>query len=100
MVNMVQIRTDLPDDTLQTILEESPEPYSEASSSTYQHFPPGFGRELFMVSHDSIAIDGEASVQCHESETRNADRQRRRNEEEDAIQAIRGDPPPLACNLQ
>ena len=83
---------------LQTILEESPEPYSEGSTSTYPPFPLGFRRELFMVSHDSIAIDGETSVQRHERETRNADRQRRRNEE-DAIQATRGDPPPLARNL-
>jgi len=44
MVNMVQIRIDLPDDTLQTILEESPEPYSEGSTSTCPPFPPGFGR--------------------------------------------------------
>ena len=28
MVNMVQIQTDLSDDMLQTILEESPKPYS------------------------------------------------------------------------
>ena len=54
-----------------------------------------------MVSHDSVAIDGETSVQHRERETRNADRQRRHNEEaEDAIQAGRGDPPPLARNLQ
>ena len=57
MVNMVQILTDPLDDTLQTILEESPEPYSEGSTSTFPPFPLGFGRELFMVSHDCIAID-------------------------------------------
>ena len=74
---------------LQTILEESPEPYSEGSTSTCPPFPPGFGRELFMVSHDSIAIDGETSVQRRERETRNTDRQRRRNEEaENTTQAM------------
>ena len=62
MINMVQIQTDLLDDTLHTILEESPEPYSEGSASTCPPFPLGFGRELFMVSHDSVAIDGETSV--------------------------------------
>ena len=79
MVNRVQIRTDLLDDTLHTILEESPELYSEGSTSTCPPFPLGFGRELFMVSHDSVAIDGETSVQCRERETRNADRQQYRN---------------------
>ena len=82
MINMVQIRTDLPDDTLHTILEESPEPYSEGSTSTCPPFLLGFGRELFMVSHDSVAIDGETSVQRRERETRNIDRQWRRNEED------------------
>ena len=54
-----------------------------------------------MVSHDSIAIDGETSVQRRERKTRNADRQRHRNEEaENAIQAARSGPPPLARNLQ
>ena len=54
-----------------------------------------------MVSHDSIAIDGETSVQRRERETRNADRQRRRNEEvENAIQSARGVPSPLTRNLQ
>ena len=54
-----------------------------------------------MVSHDSIAIDGETSVQRREREARNADRQRRRNEEaENTAQATKGDPPPLARNLQ
>ena len=54
-----------------------------------------------MVSHDSVAIDGETSVQRHEREARKADRQRRRNEEaENTDQAARGDPPPLARNLQ
>ena len=101
MVNMVQIRTDLPDDTLHTILEESPEPYSEVSTSSCPSFPLGFGRELFMVSHDSVPIDGETSVQLRECEAKNADRQRRRNKEaENADQAARGDPPPLTCNLQ
>ena len=54
-----------------------------------------------MVSHDSIAIDGETSVQRHEREARNADRQRRRNEEaENAVQSAGGVLPPLARNLQ
>jgi len=99
MINMVQIRTDLPDDMLHTILEESPKPYSEGSTSTCPPFPLGFGRELFMVSHDSVAIYGETSVQHRECEIRNADRQWCRNEE-DTVQATRGDPPPLARNLQ
>ena len=98
---MVQIRTDLSDDTQHTILEESLEPYFEGSTSTCPPFPLGFGRELFMVSHDSIAIDAETSVQHHERETRNADHQWRHNEEaKDAVQATGGDPPPLARNLQ
>ena len=101
MINMVQIRIDLLDDTLHTILEESPEPYSKGSTSTCPPFPLGFGRELFMVSHDSVAIDGETSVQRRAHETRNADRQWRRSvEAEDAVQATGGDPPPLARNLQ
>ena len=75
MVNMAQIRIDVLDDTLQIILEGSPEPYFKGSTSTCPPFPLGFGRELFMVSHDSIAIDGETSVQRRECETRNADRQ-------------------------
>ena len=74
MVNMVQIQTDLPNDTLHKILEESPEPYSKGSTSNCPPFPTGFGRELFMVSHDSAAIDGEASVQRRERETKNVDR--------------------------
>ena len=73
---------------LHTILEESPKPYSEGSTGSYPPFPPGFGREVFMVSHDSVAIDGETSVQRREREARNADRQRRHNEEaENADQA-------------
>ena len=52
-----------------------------------------------MVSHDNITIDGETSVQRRERETRNADRQRRRNEEDD-VQATGRDLLPLACNLQ
>ena len=81
MANMVQIRIDLSDETLHTILEESPKPYSEASANSCPSFPLGLGRELFMVSHDSIAIDGETSVQHCERETRNADRQQRCHEE-------------------
>ena len=54
-----------------------------------------------MVIHNSIAINGETSVQCHERETRNTDRQQCRNEEaENAAQAARGGLPPLARNLQ
>ena len=54
-----------------------------------------------MVGHDSVAIDGETSAQLPECEARNADRQRCRNEEaENADQAVEGDPPPLARNLQ
>ena len=54
-----------------------------------------------MVSHDSVAIDGETSAQRREHETRNADHQRHHNEEaEDVIQAVGGDPLPLARNLQ
>ena len=99
MIKMVQIQQ-LPDDTLHTILEESLEPYSKGSTSNCPPFPLGFGRELFMVSHDSVAIDGETSVQRREREARNADRQRRCNEEtENAAHVARGDPPPLARNL-
>ena len=54
-----------------------------------------------MVSHDSVAIDGETSVQRREHEARNVDRHRRCNEEaENAAQAARGGLPPLARNLQ
>ena len=54
-----------------------------------------------MVSHDSVVVDGETSAQRHEHEARNLDRQQRRHEEiENAIQAARGGPPPLAHNLQ
>ena len=54
-----------------------------------------------MVSHDSVAVDGETSVQHHEREAKNTDRQRRHNEEaENTTQAARGGPPPLAYNLQ
>ena len=53
MVNMVQIQQ-LLDDTLHTILEESPKPYIKGSTSNCPPFPPGFGRELFMVSHDML----------------------------------------------
>ena len=54
-----------------------------------------------MVTHDSIVIDGETSVQCQEREARDADHQQCHNEEaENATQATRGDPPPLAHNLQ
>ena len=96
---MMQIRTDLLDDTLHTILEESPEPYFEGSTSTCPPLPLGFGRELFMVSYDNVAIDGETSVQRRERETRNVDRQWRRNEQ-DTVQATGGDPLPVAHNLQ
>ena len=101
MVNMVQIRIDLLDETLHTILEESPEPYSEASANNFPSFPLGLGREFFMVGYDSIVVDGETSVQRCEREARNTDRQRRHNKEaENANQAARGDPSPLARNLQ
>ena len=54
-----------------------------------------------MVSHNSITIDGETSVQRHKRETRNADHQRCRNKEaENVVQAVEGDPSPLAHNLQ
>ena len=100
MVNMVQIQQ-LSDEMLNTILEESPEPYSEGSTNNCPPFPLGFGRDLFMVSHDSVAVDGETSVQRCEREARNTDRQRHRNEEaKNATQAARGGPPPLAHNLQ
>ena len=75
MVNMVQVQIDLPDDTLHTILEESPKPYSEGSTNSYPSFPLGFGRELFMVSHESVAVDGETSVQRCEREAKNTDHQ-------------------------
>ena len=52
-----------------------------------------------MVSHDSVAIDGETNVQRRDRETKNADCQRCRNEEY-TVQAAGGDPPPLAHNLQ
>ena len=74
MINMVQIRTDLPDDMLPTILEESPEPYSEGSTNSCPSFPLGLGRLFFMVSHDSVVVDGENSVQRREREARNTDR--------------------------
>ena len=74
MVNMVQIQTDLSDETLHTILEESPESYFEASTNSYPSFPPSLGRVLFMVNHDSVAINGETSVQRHEREAKNVDR--------------------------
>jgi len=85
---------------LHTIMEESPEPYSEGSTSSCPPFPPGFGRKLFMVSNDSVAIDGETSVQCRECEDRNSSHQRLHNEAENAAQATRGGLPPLARNLQ
>ena len=47
MVNMVQILTDLLNETLHTILEESPEPYSEASTNNCPSFPLGLGRYFF-----------------------------------------------------
>ena len=54
-----------------------------------------------MVSHDSIVIDGETSVQHHEREARNTDRQRHCNEEaENIAQATRGGLSPLTHNLQ
>ena len=54
-----------------------------------------------MVSHDSVVVDGENSVQRREREARNTDCQRRRNEEaENFAQATRGGPPLLAHNLQ
>ena len=54
-----------------------------------------------MVSQDSTAVDGETSVQHREREARNTDRQRHCNEEAENIdQAAKGDPPPLARNLQ
>ena len=52
-----------------------------------------------MVSHDSVAIDGDTSVQRYERETRNIDRQWCCNKE-DVIQAAGANPPPLARNLQ
>ena len=100
MVNMVQL-WQLPDETLTTILEESPEPYFKGSTNSCPPFPPGFGIELFMVSHNSVAVDGETSTQRREHKTRNADCQRCRHEEaEHAAQAARDGSPPLARNLQ
>ena len=46
MVNMVQIRTDLLDKMLHTILEESPEPYSEASTNSCPSFPQVWGESF------------------------------------------------------
>lgn len=77
MVNMAQI-CQLPDESLNTILEESPKPYSEGSIETTLNcrpLPPGFRGEIFHISHDSVAVDGETSEQCHAREARNADRQ-------------------------
>ena len=52
-----------------------------------------------MVSHDSVAVDGETSVQHRECEAKNTNYQRRRNEEvENTAQASRGGP--LARNIQ
>ena len=62
MVNMVQIRIDLLDKTLHTILEESLELYFEVSANSCPSFPLGLGREFFMVGYDSIVVDGETSV--------------------------------------
>ena len=54
-----------------------------------------------MVSHNSVAVDGETSVQRHECKARNINHQQRHNEEaKNATQAARGGPPPLARNLQ
>ena len=100
VVNMVAIRQ-IMDESFNTISEESPEPYSEGSTNSCTPFPLGFGGELFTVSHVSVAVDGETSVQRCEREARNANRQRRRHEEaENAAQVARGRPPPLAHNLQ
>ena len=72
---MVQIRTDLLDETLHPILEESPKPYSEASANSYPSFSLGLGRELFVVSLDNVAVNGETSVQHREREAKNTDHQ-------------------------
>ena len=54
-----------------------------------------------MDSHDNVDINGETSVQRHEREARNTDRERRHNEEaENTAQAAIGGPPPLTRNLQ
>ena len=54
-----------------------------------------------MVSHDSVAVDGETNVQRHEREARDTNHQLRRHEEaKNATQVTRGGPSPLARNLQ
>ena len=54
-----------------------------------------------MVIHDSIAVDGETSVQHRERKAKNTDRPRCRDEEaENTTQAPRGGLPPLVRNLQ
>ena len=54
-----------------------------------------------MVSHDSVAVDGEPSVQHHECQAKNTNHQQRHNEEaENIAQATRGGLSPLTHNLQ
>jgi len=62
---MVQI-CPLDEDSLLTIMEESPESDLEDSTATavsYAIMPRRFGGELFMVSHNSVAPEGETSAQ-------------------------------------
>ena len=89
VVNMVAIRQlsdepSLPTKSLQNVLNESPDDYSEGSIKTVSScpaFPLGFGGMIFHVSHDSITKDGETAKECEARLAKNADRQRHQDEE-------------------
>ena len=95
MVAIRQLSDDspLPTESLYNILNESPDDYSEGSTKTissYPTFPLGFRGMIFHVSHDSITKDGKTSEERNAHLAKNADHQRRRDEE--AARGVDGDP--------
>jgi hypothetical protein len=77
VVNMVSIHQ-FPDDSLHSILEESPNEYSQGSTETIftcPTFSSRFGGGIYHISHNSITKDGETFNQCDACLVKNADRQ-------------------------
>ena len=100
IVNMMAIHQ-IPDDSINNILEESPDIYSEGSSETISSCPTfllGFRGEIFHISHDNITRDDETSDQRDARLAKNADRQHRQDEEATLIADGNPNGPPHMCH--
>ena len=83
MINMVAIHQ-FDDESLHTILEETPSPKSQGSTKTisetpsdFPPFPPGFEGRIFHVSTNEPSRDGENDEERQQRLNRNANRVQR-----------------------